>query len=106
MLISSTLILADSPFYKKNDWLGKDKIMHFSGSTFLTVWNYGLFHDCFSNGKDNSMLISLSLTSFMGIGKEYSDLKFKGSEWSWHDLVYDFAGIGFGLIMINNFEIP
>lgn len=106
ILTSSLLLLADSPFYKKTDWLGKDKIMHFSGSAFLTVWNYGLFHDCFSNSKDNSVLISFSITSFMGVSKEYSDLKLKGSGWSWQDLVYDLAGIGFGLIMINNFEIP
>jgi len=106
ILLLSSLLLADSPFDKKTEWLGKDKIMHFSGSAFLTVWNYGLFHDCLSNSKDNSLLISFSITSFMGICKEYSDLKLTTSGWSWYDLFYDFAGIGFGFILQNNFNIP
>jgi len=106
ILLSVNIIFADSFFPEKSDWLGKDKVMHFSGSAFLTVWNYGLTHDCLHNSKDTSLCISFSLTSFMGISKEYSDLKIKGSEWSWTDLFYDFAGIGLGLILINNFNIP
>lgn len=100
-----TCLSADNFSSKKSNWLGKDKVMHFSGSAFLTVWNYGLYHKCLSNKKDQSLVLSVSITSFMGLGKECTDLHWKKSGWSWYDLVYDFAGIGFGCILINNFEL-
>lgn len=86
----------------ENPWLGKDKAAHFSYSAFLTYWNYGMSKDFMQYSHRTSLIVSINLTAVLGLSKELSDLKISKSIWSWHDLVYDLAGIGCGLILINN----
>ena len=85
-----------------SEWLGKDKIMHFAGSAFLTYWNYGVSRDIMENSKTQSVFFSVSITSVLGFGKETSDKYLKRTKFSWKDIVYDLAGISAGLVIINN----
>ncbi|OQX70569.1 MAG: hypothetical protein B6D62_04440 [Candidatus Cloacimonas sp. 4484_275] len=86
----------------RTDWLGKDKVMHFAGSAFITYWNYGVSRDIMGNSKKESIYFSVSVTSILGFGKETSDKFLKKTKFSWKDIVYDIAGISAGLIIINN----
>ena len=95
-------LIISSTIFAKTNWLGKDKIMHFGGSAFITYWNYGVSKDIIGNSKKESLIISISLTTLLGVSKETSDKYLKKTFWSWKDIAYDLAGITVGLILINN----
>ncbi|HHE37720.1 MAG TPA: hypothetical protein ENL20_04010 [Candidatus Cloacimonetes bacterium] len=105
IIILSLILLSFSIISAKSNWLGKDKVLHLTGSAFITYWNYGVSHDIFRNPKKNSIVISVSITSLFGIGKETSDKYVKKTKWSWHDLVYDAVGISLGMVLINNLKL-
>lgn len=86
----------------KSKWLGKDKVMHFTGSAFLTYWNYGLNKDILGQSSEKSTYFAVSYTLALGTAKEYSDKKLRSTGFSWHDLAYDAAGVIAGLVLINN----
>ncbi|MDO9578298.1 MAG: hypothetical protein Q7J16_10475 [Candidatus Cloacimonadales bacterium] len=88
----------------ENPWLGRDKVAHFTTSAFLTYWNFGMSRDILQAGRDNSLILSVNFTALLGISKEVSDKYIVKSEWSWHDIAYDAAGICAGLILINNLK--
>ena len=96
------LTLLFSPIYAFPELPGKDKVMHFSGSAFITYWSYGLSRDYFNNSRDSSIMLSVSLTGTLGIMKESSNKYVKKTKWSWMDIAADFTGIACGLILINN----
>lgn len=100
-LIFMLSIIAFSLF-AGSQWFGKDKIMHFSGSAFLTCWSYGISNDIIENSRENSAIFCVGFSMFLGAGKEVSDKYLKKTKWSWHDLAYDLAGICCGLVIINN----
>ena len=83
-------------------WLGKDKVLHFTGSAFITYWNYGVSKDIMNNTKDESIYFTVSFTVLLGAGKEFGDKKIKKTNWNWKDISYNLAGIAFGLFLINN----
>ena len=87
IIVLFLILLFCSTISAKSNWLGKDKVMHLTGSAFITYWNYGVSHDIFRNPKNKSIVISVSLTSLLGIGKETSDKYLKKTKWSWQDLV-------------------
>ena len=84
----------------RSEWLGRDKPMHFVTSAFMTYWSYGMSRDILDQSENNSLIISVSLTSMLGAGKELSDKHIKRTRWSWHDMAYNGAGILFGVLMI------
>jgi len=86
----------------KSKWLGKDKVLHFTGSAILTYWNYGISKDILEQSPAKSTYFAASFTLALGTAKEYSDNKLKDTGFSWHDLAYDAAGIVVGLVLINN----
>ena len=96
LIISITSLQANSP------WLGRDKAMHFLTSAYLTYWNYGWSHDVMEQSENSSLFFSISLTSFLGFGKEFSDQHIKKTGWSWQDMAYNGAGIVFGLVLVKN----
>ena len=96
------LVLLISCLPAENPWLGRDKVAHFTTSAFLTYWNFGMSRDILQVNKNNSLIFSVNITALMGISKEISDKYIVKSEWSWHDIAYDTAGILAGLIIINN----
>lgn len=96
------LIMIITPLTAKNQWFTKDKVLHLGGSAIVTYWNYGISKDIYGSSHKKSLYFSVSFTSVLGLGKEFSDKELKQSKWSWRDIVYDAAGISLGLIMINN----
>ena len=102
ILLLLIIFLLFSCLQAKSPWLGKDKVMHFAGSAFLTYWNYGFSQDILKNSSKESLYFSISFTALLGAGKEYSDERNKSTGWSWPDLAYDFAGIALGVVLINN----
>lgn len=95
------LIFSNLTAIDKN-WLGKDKVMHFSQSALLTYWNYGLSHDILSQKRSSAKITAVSVTISLGFGKECSDKYLKKTYFSKYDLFYDVLGTAFGLILINN----
>ena len=102
ILLLLIFLLLFSYLQAEDNWLGKDKIMHLTGSVFLTYWNYGFSRDIMENSKEKSLYFTISFTALLGAGKEYSDKKSNVTGWSWSDLTYDLAGIALGVILINN----
>jgi len=110
------IILLITSLQAKSKWTGKDKYMHFTGSAFLTYWNYGVSSDIMELSSDKSIYFAVSVSLALGTVKEYSDKKLKKTEivmleqiekpgFSWHDLIYDTAGILTGIILINNLRL-
>ncbi len=102
ILLLLIILLLFSCLQAENRWLGKDKVMHFTGSALLTYWNYGFSQDIMENSNEESLYLSISFTALLGAGKEYCDKRKKSTGWSWPDLTYDLAGIALGMILINN----
>jgi uncharacterized protein YfiM (DUF2279 family) len=96
------LVLLASSIQARSPWLGQDKVMHFLTSAYLTYWNYGLYHDVMDNSQESSLIVSVSVTAFLGTGKELSDKHLKKTRFSWHDMAYNGAGIIFGVYLIKN----
>ena len=86
----------------KSKWMGEDKVLHFTGSAFLTYWNYGMNKDILGYPAEKSVYFAVSFTLVLGTAKEYSDKKLKDTGFSWHDLAYDTAGVIVGIVLINN----
>lgn len=102
LLTFSLLLLFSNAHAISSKWLGKDKIMHFSESTMLTYWNYGVSKDYMHNSDVSSKVFAVSVTFSLGFGKECSDKYLKKTFFSKYDLFYDALGIVTGLILINN----
>ena len=100
-LLIIVLIVIVSTLSASSKWLGKDKIVHFTGSTFLTYWNYGLNKDYFAHSHENSLYFSVSINLTLGFTKEISDKHLKKTKFSWQDIAYDTAGILAGILLIN-----
>jgi putative lipoprotein len=102
ILLLLIIFLLFSCLQAENHWLGKDKVMHFTGSAFLTFWNYGFSQDILEISGEESLYFSISFTALLGTSKEYSDKRSKSTGWSWPDLAYNLAGITLGVVLINN----
>ncbi len=96
------IILLTGCMLYSHDWLGRDKVAHFSTSLFLTCWSYGLSQDIFEQKSNDSRYLAVGVTLSMGLGKEGSDRYIRKGKWSWEDLVWDAGGILCGLVLINN----
>ncbi len=96
------IILLAVSLSAKSKWLGGDKVLHFTGSAFLTYWNYGMNRDILKQTHDKSVYFAVSFTLALGSVKEYSDKKLKDTGFSWHDLAYNTAGVIAGIVLINN----
>lgn len=96
------LLLLSAALHARSPWLGQDKTMHFLTSAYLTYWNYGLSRDIMGQSVNSSLLFSISLTTFLGLSKEYSDKKLGSTGWSWYDLAYNGTGILFGIYLTQN----
>ncbi len=96
------IILLIASLQAKSKWMGHDKVLHFTGSAFLTYWNYGMSNDILGYPSEKSAYFAVSFTLALGVAKECSDKKLKDTGFSWHDMVYNAAGVIAGLVLINN----
>ena len=102
IVILLLIFLCVYSFLSADNFLGKDKVMHFTSSAFITCWNYGFSKDILSFSERKSMIISINFTGILGFGKEFSDKYIKKTKFSWKDITYDLAGIALGTVIINN----
>ncbi|MDD3050348.1 MAG: hypothetical protein PHR06_04315 [Candidatus Cloacimonetes bacterium] len=97
------LVLLFSFFINLNaEWFGKDKVMHFCGSAAITFWSYNYLETCSQIDNEKTIVISAGIPLSLGFCKELSDKKIKKTEWSWHDIAWNSAGICLGLIISKN----
>ncbi|MCF7858441.1 MAG: hypothetical protein K9N07_03840 [Candidatus Cloacimonetes bacterium] len=102
LIIILILVLLSISLAAKSKWTGEDKVLHYTGSAFLTYWNYGVCKDILDQSSGNSTYFAVTFSLALGTAKEVTDNKFKNTGFSWQDLVYDTAGIITGIILINN----
>jgi uncharacterized protein YfiM (DUF2279 family) len=82
--------------------LAKDHILHFSGSAFLTYWNYEFSSEIYNYSQRESLVYSVNLTFLLGVSKESSDKFIKKTKFSWQDLAANALGIASSAIIIHN----
>lgn len=102
MILIILFVILISSLPARNPWLGRDKIAHFTASTFLTYWSFGVSNDFLQQNKLNSVILSANFSALLGVAKESSDKYLLRSDWSWQDIAYDIAGILAGLVLVNN----
>ncbi|AZZ89981.1 YfiM family lipoprotein [Hahella sp. KA22] len=74
-----------------SDWLGKDKIAHFTASAALAAaasdqLDSGSRSDC------GSAALSVGVAMTFGAGKEYYDENYAGKYWSYKDMAVNLLG--------------
>jgi len=79
-------------------FFGSDKILHLTYSIGITGITNHIMTEEFGVDASRSQVISISLTSVIGLGKELYDLRLK-KRFSLVDLVWDLAGIGLGYLL-------
>ncbi|MEA1971703.1 MAG: hypothetical protein U9N34_00155 [Candidatus Cloacimonadota bacterium] len=95
------LFLIFSSLSSRTISISQDKIMHFSGSAFITYWNYSFSKNIINLNERNSIFLSISFSSLEGLAKEFSDLKLKKTKFSKSDIFADMLGVCAGMIIIN-----
>lgn len=85
-----------------DNFLGKDKVAHFSSSFILTVWSSGCCGEMLKMNRDDKIYLGVGITLGLGLSKEGSDKWIKEKSWGWYDLFWDAAGASAALILINN----
>ncbi len=78
-----------------------DKAQHFMGSMISTVLIYNICREPLDIQNNNSKIIAVGITFGLGISKEMYDHSRTHGMFSWRDLLADLAGIGVGIILIN-----
>ncbi|HJU89098.1 MAG TPA: DUF2279 domain-containing protein [Gemmatimonadaceae bacterium] len=81
-------------------WFGVDKIKHFFVSAFLQSISYGVLRA--ADVEHSDALIGAScVTAGFALGKEFYDRR-NGSIFSAKDLVWDAAGAGGSVVLLNH----
>lgn len=94
------MFLPDKPLFM-DKMTTPDKAQHFMGSLISSVLIYKICREPLDMPKSNSKIFATGLTLGLGISKELYDRSQSKGLFSWRDLLADLAGIGVGLILIN-----
>ncbi|MEO0293764.1 MAG: hypothetical protein ABIN61_06040 [candidate division WOR-3 bacterium] len=86
---------------KKDDWFSEDKFLHFAHSAVISSSIYLITNNINRSNNKTSFYISFSISSLLGISKEIKDSKEKDNFASYKDLVFDLAGILFGIFLVS-----
>jgi uncharacterized protein YfiM (DUF2279 family) len=81
-----------------DQWFAQDKFLHFSACAAITGLTYHFYVNRLNRGEDRGKVYAISLTCFVGIGKELYDKKRKG-RFSWKDLCWDGLGLAAGYFL-------
>jgi uncharacterized protein YfiM (DUF2279 family) len=82
--------------------ISKDHVLHFSGSAFLTYWNYEFSGDFFNYNHQQQIIYSVNITALLGFAKESSDKYIKTTKFSWKDMTVNVLGIATSVIIIES----
>ena len=82
-------------------WLGKDKFQHFGYSAFLAGGSSIVANRHFDRGRDDSVVIGLTISVSLGAVKEVIDYHKPGQTSSYKDLIWDIAGAITGVALVS-----
>jgi uncharacterized protein YfiM (DUF2279 family) len=86
---------------KKDEWFSEDKFNHFAHSAVISSSIYLIANNITKTDDKNSFYISFSISSLIGLSKEIKDSKSKAGTASSKDLVFDIAGVLFGILLVS-----
>jgi len=86
---------------RKDDWLSKDKFDHFAHSAAISSSIFIIAKNMTEANDNQSFYISFSVSSLIGLSKEIKDSKDEKGTASSKDLVFDIAGVLFGMLLVS-----
>ncbi len=85
----------------KDQWFSEDKFHHFAYSAAISSSLYLTLNNITKMDDNASFYISFSISSLVGLSKEIKDSKDEKGTASSKDLVYDIAGVLFGILLVS-----
>ena len=93
---------ADSLILPREDqWFSEDKFHHFAHSAAISSSIYLISNNITRTDKNTSFYISFSVSSLIGLSKEIKDSKDEKGTASSKDLLFDVAGVLFGIFLVS-----
>jgi uncharacterized protein YfiM (DUF2279 family) len=85
----------------KDPWFSEDKFHHFAHSAAISSSIYLIANNMAKTDDNNSFYISFSISALIGVSKEIKDSKSGTGTASSKDLVFDIAGVLFGILLVS-----
>lgn len=82
--------------------IGYDKLQHAAVSCLLTLSGQYILEDKTEISEDDALYYSASSAATIGLAKELSDMKKLSQPFDWGDMLANFIGIGFAVLIISN----
>jgi uncharacterized protein YfiM (DUF2279 family) len=86
---------------KKDEWFSEDKFNHFAHSAAISSSIYLIANNMAKTDNKNSFYISFSISALIGVSKEIKDSKSTTGTASSKDLLFDIAGVMFGILLVS-----
>jgi len=83
----------------KDEWFSEDKFHHFAHSAAISSSIYLIANNITKTDDNTSFYISIS--SLIGLSKEIKDSKEEKGTASSKDLIFDIAGVLFGILLVS-----
>ena len=85
----------------KDEWFSEDKFHHFAHSAAISSSLYLILNNITKTDDNASFYISFSISSLVGLSKEIKDSKDEKGTASSKDLIFDIAGVLFGIFLVS-----
>jgi uncharacterized protein YfiM (DUF2279 family) len=85
----------------KDEWFSEDKFHHFAHSAAISSSIYLIANNIAETDDSKSLFISFSISSLIGLSKEIKDSKDEKGKASSKDLIFDVAGVLFGIFLVS-----
>ena len=85
----------------RDEWFSEDKFHHFAHSAVISSSIYLIANNITKTDEKTSFYISFSISSLIGLSKEIKDSKDEKGKASSKDLVFDIAGVLFGILLVS-----
>jgi len=86
---------------RQDPWWGEDKMYHFAVAGVIGAASAKVAENHHA-GPCEAAAIGISTTFVIGAGKEWYDMKFKKTFFSWKDMVWDLAGGTLGALAVSD----
>jgi uncharacterized protein YfiM (DUF2279 family) len=86
---------------KSDPWFSEDKFHHFAHSAVISSSIFLIANNIARIDDDKSFYISFSISSLIGVSKEIRDSKSPKGTASSKDLLFDIAGVLFGMFLVS-----
>ena len=85
----------------RDEWFSEDKFHHFAHSAAISSSVYLIANNITKTDENTSFYISFSVSSLIGLSKEIKDSRDKNGTASSKDLLFDVAGVLFGILLVS-----